>query len=60
LPEGGLAQYLQRARQLIDELASTQPEPLGLPNTTADFEHLRWFPYPDEGAGTGTYDSLVE
>lgn len=60
LPEGGLAQYLQRARQLIDELATNQPEPLGLPSTTADFEHLRWFPYPDEGAGTGTYDSLVK
>jgi selenocysteine lyase/cysteine desulfurase len=46
LPEGGLGEYLEQARTL---LASLEPlPPLGVPTTTADFEHLRWFPYPDE------------
>ena len=48
LPEGGLVEYLERARQLLGHLADAPPSPLGLPSTTADFEHLRWFPYPDE------------
>jgi selenocysteine lyase/cysteine desulfurase len=48
LPEGGLVEYLERARQLLDRLADAPPSPLGLPATTDDFEHLRWFPYPDE------------
>ena len=48
LPEGGLPAYLERARDLIEQLADSPPEPLGLPATTADFEHLRWFHYPDE------------
>ncbi len=50
LPEGGLAVYLDRARHLLGELAEAAPQPLGLPDTTSDFEHLRWFPYPDEAA----------
>ncbi|MFA9565642.1 MAG: aminotransferase class V-fold PLP-dependent enzyme, partial [Acidimicrobiales bacterium] len=50
LPDGGLPEYLDRARQLIAELAAGAPAPLGLPSTTDDFEHLRWFPYPDEGS----------
>ncbi len=50
LPEGGLAEYLERARCLLSELADAPPSPLGLPATTSDFEHLRWFPYPDEVA----------
>ncbi len=48
LPTGGLSAYLDRARYLIDELAANPPSPLGLPETNADFEHLRWFHYPDE------------
>ena len=48
LPEGGLAEYLDRARQLLADLADAPASPIGLPDTTADFEHLRWFPYPDE------------
>ncbi len=27
------------------------PEPLGAPLVTEDFEHLRWFPLPDEILG---------
>ena len=57
LPKGGLAQYLDQARQLIDQLATDKPAPLGLPTTTNDFEHLRWFHYPDEVLGTPTRGS---
>ncbi len=52
LPDGGLAEYLERAGCLLGELTDTRPTPLGFPETTPDFEHLRWFPYPDE-AGIG-------
>jgi selenocysteine lyase/cysteine desulfurase len=48
LPEGGLAEYLDRARKLLNELAVASPEPQGFPTVTDDFELLRWFPYPDE------------
>lgn len=48
LPEGELPDYLDQARKLIDELAGGQPDPIGVPTTTGDFEHLRWFRYPDE------------
>jgi len=48
VPDGGLTEYLARAKLLIEELASTRPSPIGLPDTNADFEHLRWFQYPDE------------
>ncbi len=48
LPDGGLPEYLDRARELLSGLADAPPAPLGLPDTTGDFEHLRWFPYPDE------------
>ena len=50
VPEGGLSEYLEKARALIGELASSRPAPLGLPETSADFEHLRWFRYPDESS----------
>ena len=53
MPEGGLSLYLERARRLVDELTATPPEPLGFPVTTTDFEHLRWFHYPDEVLPTG-------
>ena len=48
LPQGGLPEYFDRAKALIEEFAANPPDPLGLPETNADFEHLRWFPYPDE------------
>jgi selenocysteine lyase/cysteine desulfurase len=48
VPEGGLAEYLAQARDLIDGLAASRPAPIGLPDTSDDFEHLRWFHYPDE------------
>lgn len=51
LPEGELPDYLEQARKLIDELAEARPGPIGVPATTDDFEHLRWFRYPDEVSG---------
>ena len=47
-PDGGLADHLARARAVLAEAAADRPAPIGLPETTDDFEHLRWFPYPDE------------
>ncbi len=36
------------ARDLCDRADRALPEPIGPPDTNTDFEHLRWFPYPDE------------
>jgi selenocysteine lyase/cysteine desulfurase len=47
-----LAGYLDEARSILDEIeAEDPPEPLGAPLVTEDFEHLRWFPLPDELLG---------
>ena len=40
---GALAGHLDAARRLM---AAAGPAPLAPPETTEDFEHLRWFPYP--------------
>jgi selenocysteine lyase/cysteine desulfurase len=47
-----LVGYLEDARRIASELETAEPpEPLGPPVVTADFEHLRWFPLPDELRG---------
>lgn len=43
-----LQDHLRAAVQILDHLDDAPPAPIGLPDTSADFEHLRWFPYPDE------------
>jgi selenocysteine lyase/cysteine desulfurase len=44
-----LAGYLEKARAILAEIeAAGPPEELGAPLVTEDFEHLRWFPLPDE------------
>ncbi|MFQ5557559.1 MAG: aminotransferase class V-fold PLP-dependent enzyme [Acidimicrobiales bacterium] len=43
-----LERYIDEARRIIARAGHEPPEPLGLPATSDDFEHLRWFPYPDE------------
>ncbi len=44
-----LAGYLDEAKAILADLAvADPPEPLGAPLVTPDFEHLRWFPLPDE------------
>ncbi len=48
LPEGGLTGFMDKARTILSDLANTDVAPIGVPETTSDFEHLRWFPYPDE------------
>ena len=45
-----LADYLVEARHIISGVAaSPPPPPAGLAPMTEDFEHLRWFPLPNEG-----------
>lgn len=47
-----LVGYLDAARTIAADLETAgPPEPLGPPAVTADFEHLRWFPLPDELRG---------
>jgi hypothetical protein len=46
--EHELAEYLEEAHRILDEAQHDLPGPLGMPDVTADFEHLRWFPLPDE------------
>jgi len=47
-----LAGYLDEAQAILRDIAAaTPPEPLGAPLVTEDFEHLRWFPLPDELLG---------
>ncbi|MEZ5341058.1 MAG: aminotransferase class V-fold PLP-dependent enzyme [Acidimicrobiales bacterium] len=48
LPEGGLPLFMDKARSILAELKTADVDPLGAPDTTPDFEHLRWFPYPVE------------
>jgi selenocysteine lyase/cysteine desulfurase len=43
-----LAQYAAMAREELRIGREHPPLSQGLPETTADFEELRWFPYPDE------------
>ncbi len=43
-----LTDQLAQARAIIDDLEANPPHPMGMPEMSADFEHLRWFPYPDE------------
>ncbi len=43
-----LSTFLVEAMEIVDRQGENSPAPLGPPDTTADFEHLRWFPYPAE------------
>ncbi len=44
-----LVGYLAEARRIIaDVAAAPPPPPMEIPMVTEDFEHLRWFPLPDE------------
>ena len=40
---------LAEGRRLLARAGRERPEPLPRPDVTADFEHLRWFPFPDDG-----------
>jgi selenocysteine lyase/cysteine desulfurase len=43
-----LQSYLDEGLATMLAAESHLPQPLGLPDLTQDFEHLRWFPLPDE------------
>lgn len=45
-----LAGYLDEARAVLAAARANPPEPLDRPETSPDFERLRWFPYPGEVA----------
>jgi selenocysteine lyase/cysteine desulfurase len=48
-PDADLGSYLDRARYILeDAFVTAPPEPAAPPEVTPDFEHLRWFPLPDE------------
>jgi selenocysteine lyase/cysteine desulfurase len=50
--DADLAGYIDEARRVLRDIQTAEPpEPLGAPLVTADFEHLRWFPLPDELRG---------
>ena len=41
-----LGRFLDEAAQIVETQCRDGDGPLAPPDTTADFEHLRWFPYP--------------
>lgn len=47
-PEERLEDYLKMARAILESAQNDPPSPR--PKLSADFEHLRWFPLPDEVA----------
>jgi selenocysteine lyase/cysteine desulfurase len=47
-PDRDLASYLTAARAEFDAAATNPREPFGMPQTSDEFEELRWFPYPSE------------
>jgi hypothetical protein len=47
-----LCDFITEARAIVEQHPAGGLAPLAAPETTDDFEHLRWFPYPSEAAGT--------
>lgn len=47
-PESILKDYLAYARHLFDQAAVVEDPPFRRAELSADFEHLRWFPLPEE------------
>ena len=45
-----LASFVDQAASIVTATTTTTAPPLEPPDTTPDFEHLRWFPYPCEGS----------
>lgn len=46
-----LQDFIDTAAELAARHRVEAPQPLAPPETTPDFEHLRWFPYPSEVGG---------
>jgi selenocysteine lyase/cysteine desulfurase len=51
-PETVLADYLRYAKHIFAEPEVRGPIPSHKPELSEDFEHLRWFPLPEEVVGT--------
>ena len=49
-----LSTFLEQARQIVEQQSTNGVAALGPPDTTDDFEHLRWFPYPSEPSAEQT------
>ena len=47
-PDSDFDLYREEAARIVAQTRASLPAPLGAPATTTDFEHLRWFPLPDE------------
>ena len=43
-----LRRFVDEAIAIVERRRETEAAPLEPPDTTDDFEHLRWFPYPAE------------
>ncbi len=59
MTDHNLAHYATAARAELDGARCAPRGSQGRPQTTHDFESLRWFPYPDEGLATEV-DSLPD
>jgi selenocysteine lyase/cysteine desulfurase len=56
-PESVLHDYLRYAHHIFEEAGIVEPMPPARPELSDDFEHLRWFPLPDEVLQTPTRPS---
>lgn len=54
LPELDLAHFMQLARDEAERARTAPMDAMPAPETTADFEELRWFPYGHEVVESGT------
>jgi selenocysteine lyase/cysteine desulfurase len=48
--ESALQEYLRYARHILEEAEIADLEPVARPELSEDFQHLRWFPLPEEVA----------
>jgi len=58
-PASALADYLDEARRLLSEAPTKERAPVR-PELSADFEHLRWFPLPDEASAELRGDAVEQ
>ncbi len=45
---GSFEHYLDEAKRVFADAEANRPDAIGRPDVSADFESLRWFPFPDE------------
>ena len=54
-----LQQFIDAAAEIVTAEGQRDIEPLAPPETSADFEHLRWFPYPAEATATAVGEAVA-